>query len=127
MPGKIAALVSLLSCVAVRAGEADVVDVQVSCNADRVCDFAVTVRHDDDGWDHYANRWEILTPDGELIGARELLHPHDHEQPFTRSLSGVEIPENVVTVVVRAHDSRHGAGGDELTVEIPHESRGKQQ
>ena len=100
------------------AGEADVLNVDVSCNSERVCRFDVTVRHDDAGWDHYANQWDVLSPDGELLGTRELLHPHDNEQPFTRSLSGVVIPDGVSEVIVRAHDSVHGWGGREARVAI---------
>ena len=46
----------------------------------------------DSGWDHYANRWEVLEPEGQVIATRTLLHPHVDEQPFTRSLSGIHIP-----------------------------------
>ena len=46
------------------AGEADVLDVKVSCNAEKLCRFSVTVKHDDEGWNHYADRWEVLTPAG---------------------------------------------------------------
>jgi len=103
----------------VLAGEADVIDVDVSCNGESVCRFAVTVRHDDRGWDHYADRWEVLAPDGTLLATRVLAHPHDHEQPFTRSLKGVRIPAGVIEVVVHAHDSRHGYGGREMVVAMP--------
>ena len=100
------------------AGEADVLNVEVSCNSEQVCRFDVTVRHEDAGWDHYANRWDVLSPEGELLGTRELLHPHDDEQPFTRSLTGVAIPDGISAVVVRAHDSVHGWGGREMRVAI---------
>ncbi|MGB5558363.1 MAG: hypothetical protein WBN04_10170, partial [Paracoccaceae bacterium] len=53
--------------------------------------FSVTLRHPDTGWDHYADGWEVLAPDGTRLGFRELLHPHETEQPFTRSLGGVAI------------------------------------
>lgn len=101
------------------AGEADVLDVDVSCNADRLCRFNVTVKHDDQSWEHYANRWEVLSPDGEVLATRVLAHPHDDEQPFTRSLSGVQIPEGLSEVVVRAHDLVHEYGGKELAVQLP--------
>ena len=65
--------------------------------------FSVTLRHADSGWEHYADGWEIRSPDGEVLGYRELLHPHVNEQPFTRSLGGVEIPADQQTIVVRAH------------------------
>jgi hypothetical protein len=83
----------MLASPLLRAGEADVVDVRVECPND--CTFNVTVRHDDKGWDHYANQWEILTPDRKLIAKRVLYHPHVNEQPFTRSLSGVKIPPGI--------------------------------
>jgi len=102
------------------AGEADVVDVEVTKQGEGRFGFDVTVRHADEGWDHYADRWEVLGPEGAALGVRELAHPHVNEQPFTRSLSGVEIPANVAEVSVRARDSVHGYGGAEMTVAVPH-------
>ena len=101
------------------AGEANVIDVDVSCNSDSICRFDVTVRHDDEGWKHYANRWEVLSPDGEILATRVLAHPHDNEQPFTRSLANVKIPDGLSEVVVRAHDLIHEFGGDEMVVQLP--------
>ena len=54
-----------------------------------------------------------------MLGTRVLLHPHDKEQPFTRSLSGVAIPAGTDRVRLRAHDSVHDYGGAEMTVELP--------
>jgi hypothetical protein len=101
------------------AGDADVLDVNVSCKNDSICRFDVTVRHDDEGWEHYANRWEVLSPDGEILATRELMHPHDNEQPFTRSLESVKIPGGLLEVVVRAHDLIHGYGGKGIVVKLP--------
>lgn len=61
----------------------------------------VTLSHPDTGWDHYADGWEVLAPDGTRLGFRELLHPHVDEQPFTRSLSGVTIPPGLTAVRIR--------------------------
>jgi hypothetical protein len=101
------------------AGEADVLDAKASPTGDGVYRFDVTVRHADEGWDHYADRWDVVGPDGAVLGSRELLHPHEHEQPFTRSLGGVRIPEGVTRVTVRAHDKVHGLGGRTVTVPLP--------
>jgi hypothetical protein len=103
---------------AVFAGEADVVDVEVNCDAESGCAFHVTVLHADEGWEHYANRWEVLTVDGEILATRELAHPHENEQPFTRSLRGVRIPAGISEVVIRAGDSVHGFGGRTMTVTL---------
>lgn len=99
------------------AGEADVVGVRMTQRGDTY-NFAVTVRHTDAGWDHYADKWDVLTPDGKVIGTRALAHPHDNEQPFTRSLGGVRIPAGLAKVRVRAHDKVHGYGGAEMDVDM---------
>jgi len=111
----------LISGQFVSAGEADVVGVDVHCDDDSVCRFSVSVRHADEGWEHFANRWEILDTGGNVIAVRELAHPHENEQPFTRSLGNVAIPGDITEVVIRAHDSVHGYGGRELVVNLRQE------
>ncbi len=110
----------LLLSTAAAANEADVINVKTKCYDE--CTFFVTLEHQDKGWDHYANRWEVLTLDGEVIATRTLLHPHVNEQPFMRSLSHVKIPQGVKKVMLRAHDSVHGYGGKTLTVRIQTEN-----
>lgn len=78
----------------------------------------VTIRHDDAGWDHYADGWGVYTTDGTQLGYRELLHPHVNEQPFTRSLTGVKIPAGVTALVIRAKDNVHGEGPP-YTLQLP--------
>ena len=73
--------------------------------------FDVTLLHPDKDWDHYADRWEVVDSEGHVLGTRELMHPHVSEQPFTRSLTGVMIPDGVRRVWIRAHCS----GGDWTT------------
>jgi len=100
-------------------GEADVIGVEVKKIGDNTYQFDVTVLHTDEGWEHYADKWEILAPDGQVLGTRTLLHPHEDEQPFTRSLSPVEIPEGITEVTIRAHDSVHKYGGKVMHVIFP--------
>lgn len=113
-----AILVTMLLTGSALADEADVVRVEVTRAGDGFR-FDVTVRHADTGWDHYADAWDVVAPDGSVLGTRTLLHPHENEQPFTRSLSGVVVPAGITEVVVRAHDSVDGYGGAELTVTLP--------
>ena len=101
------------------AGEADVEDVRVHSEGNGRWRFDVTVRHADEGWDHYADKWDVLAPDGTVLATRTLYHPHENEQPFTRSLGGVSVPESAATVTIRAHDSVHGYGGIEVEVTLP--------
>jgi hypothetical protein len=100
------------------AGEADVVGVEALRGSNGTWRFDVTVEHADEGWEHYADQWEVLAPDGTVLGVRVLTHPHVNEQPFTRSMSGIAIPPNVDTVIVRARDSVHEYGGIEIEVPI---------
>lgn len=113
------ALVAGLASSGVVAGEADVVDAEARATGDGTYSFQVTVRHEDEGWDHYADQWQVLAPDGTELGIRTLHHPHVDEQPFTRSLSGVEVPEGIDAVRLRARDSVHGHGGAEVELSLP--------
>jgi hypothetical protein len=109
----------LLMSTAAYAGEADVIEVKVRGNAGDSYNFDVTVRHTDEGWKHYADKWDVTAPDGTVLGTRILAHPHVGEQPFTRSLAGVKIPENIAEVTIRAHDLVHGYGGKTVKVAVP--------
>jgi hypothetical protein len=109
----------LLMSTAAYAGKADVIEVKVRHISGDVYNFDVTVRHTDEGWKHYADKWDVTAPDGTILGTRILAHPHVDEQPFTRSLGGVKIPENIDEVTVRAHDLVHGYGGKTVKVAVP--------
>ena len=114
-----AALFLSLAPAAAIAGKADVIAVKVQKEAAGTLNFDVTIRSDDQGWDKYADKWDVVGPDGKVLGTRTLLHPHDDEQPFTRSLGGVAVPSGVGTVTIRAHDKVEGYGGREMSVELP--------
>lgn len=75
--------------------------------------LTVTLKHPDSGWNHYADGWEVLDENGDRLGYRLLAHPHEHEQPFTRSLGGVEISAGIDKVFIRAHCLVDG-WGDQL-------------
>ena len=63
---------------------------------------SATISHPDTGWEHYADGFRVELEDGTVLGVRELLHPHETEQPFTRSLAGVEVPEGTRVLMIRA-------------------------
>ena len=108
----------LAMAVTALAGEADVLNVEAERSDDDRWRFSVTVRHADEGWDHYADLWQVVAPDGTVLGERVLAHPHVNEQPFTRSLAGVVIDETIGSVTVRARDSVHGFGGAGMAVDL---------
>lgn len=106
-------------------GNADVLFVRAEKLDNNTWAFTVTVRHPDTGWEDYADGWDVVTLQGEVIKpdpesqfTRTLLHPHVDEQPFTRSQSGIRIPEDVTEVMVRAHDLVSGFGGQQVNVNL---------
>ncbi|PRY92727.1 hypothetical protein BCF33_1581 [Hasllibacter halocynthiae] len=94
----------------------------VSAEASRAADgwrFDVTIAHEETGWDDYANGWRVLGPDGAVLGTRVLAHPHPDEQPFTRSLSGVAIPDGVEEVAIQSSTLATGWSGETLALRLP--------
>jgi len=69
---------------------------------------SVTLTHAESGWDEYADGWRVEAPDGTILGERPLAHPHENEQPFTRSTSGVMIPKGLTSVFIRARTNTDG-------------------
>ena len=106
--------------------DADVIFVKATYNANSdTWIFDVTIQHPDTGWDDYADGWNLVTTDGEILKTnldspftRLLTHPHVDEQPFTRSQSGIVIPEGVTQINVRAHDIVDDFGGAEIMVDL---------
>jgi len=68
-----------------------------------------------------SGRWWIRIPvdTGNVVGERILAHPHDTEQPFTRSLTGLVIPEGVRNIRIRSRCNLHDYGGREISFTIP--------
>lgn len=78
----------------------------------------VTLRHPDTGWDHYADGWEVLDGNDKRIAYRELMHPHVNEQPFTRSLINVMLPDGTREIFIRAHCSEAGWDSEAVRVSL---------
>ena len=105
-------VVLLLVSTPLAAGEVDVVEVKIVALNGEKFRIEASLKHDDSGWDHYANAWDVLDQNGKLLGTRVLYHPHVNEQPFTRSLSPVKIPAAMKMVYIEAHDNPESWGAD---------------
>ncbi|GAB5448476.1 hypothetical protein [Gymnodinialimonas sp.] len=81
--------------------------------------FDVTIAHGDTGWDDYADGWRVELADGTIIGNRPLAHPHVEEQPFTRSTSGVEVPDDTTEVFIRARTNVEGWADTTTAFTVP--------
>ena len=109
--------------------DANVIYVRAVLEKGSTWTFYVTVEHPDTGWEDYADGWDVVTMDGEVLEVnsadpftRLLLHPHEGEQPFTRSQGGIVIPAGITQVRVRAHDIIDGFGGKEIIVDLEKDS-----
>lgn len=69
--------------------------------------FAVKLSSPDSGCDQYADWWEVLDEEGNLLYRRILGHSHVNEQPFTRS-GGPVLVEDDDVVIVRLHMNNTG-------------------
>ena len=80
---------------------------------------SVTLRHADSGWDHYANGWRLLAPDGRVLGKRDLTHPHVDEQPFTRDLTGIVLPAGLKEILIQPRCTMDGWVGMPTVLVLP--------
>ncbi|MEO1802147.1 MAG: hypothetical protein AAFR62_17305 [Cyanobacteria bacterium J06629_2] len=79
--------------------------------------LAVTISSPDTGCDRYADWWEVITPEGELLYRRVLLHSHVDEQPFTRTGGTVAVsPDQPLIVRVHMSDDGYSAIAQQGTV-----------
>jgi len=98
----------LLASSFVFANEVEVVNVKATQASNKSWRFSVTLKHADAGWDHYANEWQVIALDNKILGTRTLYHPHVKEQPFTRSLDNIKIPDSIKIIRIIAKDTVHG-------------------
>lgn len=111
-------LIALSCALPASADPSDILDVRLRPDGD-TWKVEVTLAHPDTGWDHYADGWRVEDATGQVLGLRELLHPHVTEQPFMRSLSGVIIPEGTAQVFIRTRCSVDGWDFLTKTVDLP--------
>ena len=91
---------------------ADVVSLEVTGGPNEY-QFSVGIASPDEGCNQYADWWEVLSEDGDLIYRRILAHSHVAEQPFVRSGGPVAVDADTI-VIVRAHMHPSGYGGTGL-------------
>lgn len=101
------------------AAEAPVVEAASASRSGSGWTFDVTLSHPDTGWEHYADGWRVLDMEGNELGLRVLTHPHVREQPFTRSLSSVQIPDGIAQVQIQARCQRDGWAPDLYLLTLP--------
>jgi hypothetical protein len=117
----VAVAVIVASCSTTTVAEpgcADVVEAEIEAGGGGFT-VRATVASADTGWDKYADAWEVRTLDGVVLGTRILTHPHVDEQPFTRTLAAVAIPDDVDRVEVAARDSVQEFCGETAVVAVP--------
>jgi len=91
---------------------ADVLSIQANGNPGNYT-FAIEVASPDENCFQYADWWEVIDEEGQLLYRRVLTHSHADEQPFTRSGGPVPVMANTM-VWVRAHMNIGGYGGTAL-------------
>jgi len=95
----------------------DVVEATAIADGDRWT-FSATISSPYDSPERYADAFRVIAPDGTVLGVRELTHDHAAEQPFTRSLTGVAVPDDITDVTVEGRDLVNGWGGATVQVTL---------
>ncbi len=90
-------------------GVTQVTNIEVS-GEENAYTFKVTIESPDTGCDQYADWWEVVDLEGNLIYRRILDHSHVTEQPFTRPGENIELSE-AKQVYVRLHMNNSGYAG----------------
>ena len=109
------------------AADVSILAAQLTAEGNGRWSASVTLEHADAGWDHYADAWRVVSKDGVVFGTRTLFHPHDNEQPFTRSLSAIAIPASETEVYIEAHDKAHGWAQQRLRLDLTKARNGSVQ
>jgi hypothetical protein len=78
----------------------------------------VTLQHEDTGWKNYADAWRLVDGKGRILATRVLWHPHVDEQPFTRGLDDIHIPEGTRVIFVEAHGKVEGWSKQRLRIDL---------
>lgn len=118
MKHALSCLVLGLAAASAHADPAEIVDAQARMSGNSWT-VSVTLRHGDTGWDDYADGWRVELADGTVLATRTLFHPHVEEQPFTRSQSGIAIPDGVTDVRIRAKTLTEGWGEETMSLNLP--------
>ena len=95
----------------------DVTNVTVARDPNGTWTFEVTMTSPYDTPERYADGWRVRSGD-RVLGEMTLGHDHASEQPFTRTQTGVEIPDDVDTVTVQGRDLVNGYGGGAVNVQL---------
>lgn len=96
----------------------DVLDATAERADDGTWTISATLSSPYDTPERYADAWRVLGADGTEYGIRVLTHDHANEQPFTRSHSGIEIPDDVAEVTIEGRDQLSGWGGETFTLQL---------
>ncbi len=96
----------------------DVVEATASLDEDGTWTISATISSPYESPERYADAWRVLAPDGTELGIRELAHDHANEQPFTRQLQGVTIPDDIDRVIVEGRDQLNGWGGETFAIDL---------
>lgn len=121
------ALFMLAASFAAVAGEADVIAVAVERDpgTEDVFNFRVTILSNDIDENYRAEAFEILAPDGRVLGRQEVTYTQGEqpftqgEQPFTREIENLKIPLGIDRVTVRVFHKPRGYDGQAVTIRLP--------
>jgi hypothetical protein len=106
--------VVLLAGGAAHADKPVAINARVSLVGENRYQFEVNIVHEDDSWDHFVDRWEVIGNGGKVIATDNLFYPRIGQDFVYRVLRGVKVEAGTEFVTYRLHDVRHGFGREKL-------------
>jgi hypothetical protein len=94
----------------------DIKSVEIEKVDESTADLSVTVSSPYDSPERYADGWRVLDQDDQVLGEHTLAHDHADEQPFTRTQTGLTVPDGTQELTVQGRDLKNGYGGQTATV-----------
>ncbi len=116
-PRRLLAVVCALAVLGAGAAIADkpqAISARVILVGDSRFQFEVNIVHEDDSWEHYVDRWEVIGNGGKIIATDNVFYPRIGQDFVYRVLRGVKVDPGTEFVAFRLHDIRHGYGREKL-------------
>lgn len=101
----------------VLAGPANIAMVKIT-GIESSMTIEVVLKHDDDGWEHYADSVAIFTTAGEKLANVAIKRPHAGHDYISVRLNNLDLPEGTEALIIKGNCSIDGWVGQPVTVSL---------
>ncbi len=111
-------LLSAVFLIPLLAQKADVIEAKVKKSFGGKYVAYVKIDHKDEGYEHFADRWEIFDQNGKRLTIRIIFSPTTEKETIESYLYGFAVPEGTKKLIFKAHCNKDGWGGKEYVLNL---------